>query len=199
MACHATVVTGTVTKCYLESIFAVQLLSCVWRFVTPWTIAHQAPLSMGFPRQEHWSRLTFPSPGDLPDPGIKPKSPALQADSLLCEQPCFLESVNLSFSPNLRNLRHLKNFFCIFKGTEMTCILNLLIFPHMSVSLFSFLNILSSLDWSTSVDLASGLLSLSFVTSLYYWDYPVCFSDVRYCISYVLKLPFGHLTLSGFF
>ena len=50
----------------------------------------------------------------------------------------------------------------------MTCILNLLIFPHMSVSLFSFLNILSSLDWSTSVDLASGLLSLSFVTSLYY-------------------------------
>ena len=49
--------------------------------VTPWTVAHQAPLSMGFPRQEHWSGFPFPSPGDLPDPGIKPESPALQADS----------------------------------------------------------------------------------------------------------------------
>ena len=44
---------------------------------TPWTAAHQAPLPMGFPRQEYWSRLPFPPPGDLPDPGIKPGSPAL--------------------------------------------------------------------------------------------------------------------------
>ena len=50
-------------------------LSHVRLFVTLWTIAHQAPLSMGFPRQEYWSRLPFPSPGDLPDPGIKPVSP----------------------------------------------------------------------------------------------------------------------------
>ena len=55
----------------------VQLLSHVRLFATPWTIAHQAPLSMGFSRQEYWSRLPFPSPGDLPDPGIKPASPAL--------------------------------------------------------------------------------------------------------------------------
>ena len=55
--------------------------------VTPWTVAHQAPLSMGFPRQEHWSGVPFPSPGDLPNPGIKPRSPALQADSLLTELP----------------------------------------------------------------------------------------------------------------
>ena len=51
----------------------------------PWTVAHQAPLSMGFFRQEYWSELPFPSPGNLPDPGIKPMSPvspALQADSL---------------------------------------------------------------------------------------------------------------------
>ena len=46
-------------------------------FATPWTVMHQAPLSMGFPRQEYWSGLPFPSPGDLPDPGIKPTSPAL--------------------------------------------------------------------------------------------------------------------------
>ena len=50
-------------------------------------MAHQAPLSMGFPRQEYWSGLTFPSPGDLPDPGIEPGSPALQADSLPFEPP----------------------------------------------------------------------------------------------------------------
>ena len=61
--------------------------SCVWLFTTPWTVACQALLSMGFSRQEYWSGLPFPSPGDLPDPGIKPGSPVLQADSLLSEPP----------------------------------------------------------------------------------------------------------------
>ena len=50
-------------------------------------VAHQAPLSMEFSRQEYWSGLPFPTPGDLPDPGIQPGSPALQADSLLSEPP----------------------------------------------------------------------------------------------------------------
>ena len=50
---------------------------------TPWTVAHQAFLSTGFPRQEYWSGLPFPSPGDLPNPGIKPRSPALQAVSCI--------------------------------------------------------------------------------------------------------------------
>ena len=59
----------------------VQSLSCLWPFVTPWTIACQAPLSMGFPRQEHWSGLQYPPLGDLPDPGVEPASPVLQADS----------------------------------------------------------------------------------------------------------------------
>ena len=53
----------------------------------PWTIACQAPLSMGFSRQEYWSGLPFPSPGDLPDPGIEARSPALQADNLPTELP----------------------------------------------------------------------------------------------------------------
>ena len=48
----------------------------------PWTVAHQAPLPMGFPKQEFWRGLPFPSPGDLPDTGIEPGSPALEADSL---------------------------------------------------------------------------------------------------------------------
>ena len=55
--------------------------------VTPWTVYYQAPPSMGFSRQEYWSGLTFPSPGDLPDPGIEPRSPTLQADSLPSEPP----------------------------------------------------------------------------------------------------------------
>ena len=59
------------------------LVSCVWFFVTPWTGAHQAPLSLEFSRQEYWSGLPFTSLGDFPNPGIKPWSPALQADSLL--------------------------------------------------------------------------------------------------------------------
>ena len=63
----------------------VRVLSRVQLFVTPWTVAHQAPPSMEFSRQEYWSGLPFPSPGDLPDPGIKPGSPALQADALLSE------------------------------------------------------------------------------------------------------------------
>ena len=56
-------------------------------FAILWTIAHQAPPSMGFSRQEYWSGLPFPSPGDLPDPGIKPRSPALQADTLTSDPP----------------------------------------------------------------------------------------------------------------
>ena len=62
-------------------------LSRVRLFATPWTVAHQAPPSMGFSRQEYWSGLPFPPPGDLPDPGIELRSPALQADALTSEPP----------------------------------------------------------------------------------------------------------------
>ena len=62
-------------------------LSRVRLFATPWTVAYQAPPSMGFSRQEFWSGLPFPSPGDLPDPGIEPGSPAFQADTLTSEPP----------------------------------------------------------------------------------------------------------------
>ena len=68
-------------------MFKCQSLSHVRLFVTPWTVAHLAPLSMEFSRQEYWSGLPFPSPGALPDPGIQPGSPALQADSLPSELP----------------------------------------------------------------------------------------------------------------
>ena len=60
----------------------VKLLSCVRLFAIPWTVIYQASLSMVFSRQEYWSGLPFPSLGDLPDPGIEPRSPTLQADAL---------------------------------------------------------------------------------------------------------------------
>ena len=62
-------------------------LTRVRLFATPWTVACQAPPSIGFSRQEYWGGLPFPSPEDLPDPGTEPWSPALQADSLTSEQP----------------------------------------------------------------------------------------------------------------
>ena len=75
-------VTKSQTQLKWLSTAQLCLLSHVWLFAAPWTAALKDPLSMGFPRQEYWSGLPFPSPGDLPDPGIKPMSPALQVDSL---------------------------------------------------------------------------------------------------------------------
>ena len=63
----------------------VKSLSHVQLFATPWTVAYQASLSMGFSKQEYWSGLPFPSPGDLPNPGIESGSPALEADALTSE------------------------------------------------------------------------------------------------------------------
>ena len=74
-------------------------LSRVQLFATPWTVAYQASPSMGFPRQEYWSGLPFPSPGDLPNPGIEPRSPALEADA---------------FIPHLKNLPN--QGYCHFKN-----------------------------------------------------------------------------------
>ena len=68
-------------------------LSHVCLFVTLWNVAHQAPLSMEFSRQEYWSGVPCPPPGDLPDPGLKSESPELQADFLLSESPVSSHSV----------------------------------------------------------------------------------------------------------
>ena len=72
--------------------------------MTPWTIAHQAPLSVGFSRQEYQSGLQFPSPGDLPDPGSEPGSPALQADfNCLSNQGGILKEAFLIFPEQNEN------------------------------------------------------------------------------------------------
>ena len=70
-----------------ESNVEVKSLGRVRLFATPWTVAYQAPPSRGFFRQEYWSGLPFPSPRDLPNPEIEPRSPALQADALPSDPP----------------------------------------------------------------------------------------------------------------
>ena len=83
----------------------VKSLSLIWLFATPWTVAHQAPPSMGFSRQEYWGGLPFPPPRDLPNPGMEPRSPALQADTLTSEPPgkpkshYYIEENNWMFKP----------------------------------------------------------------------------------------------------
>ena len=72
---------------YFTSMCEVKSLSRVRLFATLWTVAYQAPPSVGLFRQEYWSGLPFPSPGDLPNPGIEPRSPTLQADALPSEPP----------------------------------------------------------------------------------------------------------------
>ena len=78
---------------FLGSLFCLLIYVCcvscsvMSDSATPWTVAHQDPLSMRFPRQEYWNGLPFPPLGDLPDPGVKPRSPVLQADSLPLEPP----------------------------------------------------------------------------------------------------------------
>ena len=80
----------------------MESLSRVGLFATPWTVAYQASPSMGFSRQEYWSGLPFPSPGDLPDPGIEPRSLTLEADTLTSEPPgktTLIAAVPLGYTP----------------------------------------------------------------------------------------------------
>ena len=88
---------------YIPLKVKVKSLSCVRLFATAWTVAYQAPLPMEFSRQEYWSGLPFPSPGDLPDPGIELCSPTLQVDTLPSEPPGKpLYSLRYSKTENIR-------------------------------------------------------------------------------------------------
>ena len=77
--CHISGIHGTDCPCLVTKL-------CL-TLETSWTVSHHTPLSIGFSRQEYWSGLPFPSPGDLLDPGIEPGSPALQADALTSKSP----------------------------------------------------------------------------------------------------------------
>ena len=89
---------------FSTSQMCAELLSHVQYFATPWTVTCQAPLSVEFSRQEYWSRLPFSSPGDIPDPGIEPGSPVLQADSLPSEPPGKPNPHHLGFVYSLTKL-----------------------------------------------------------------------------------------------
>ena len=96
-SCHSALGYDIFCKyCFISLLCMLSRFSCVHLFATLWTLVCQTPLFMGFPRQEYWSGLLFPSSGDFPDPGIKPRSPALWADALLSEPP--------------RNTSHLQRF-----------------------------------------------------------------------------------------
>ena len=106
----ATIIIGTCMR--------AQSLSRLWLFATPWTVARQAPLCMGFPRQEYWSRLPFPPPGDLPVPGIEPTYPALTGRFFATEPPgkphvnlnsnlLIMVFILLFFTPNQSFLREI--------------------------------------------------------------------------------------------
>ena len=90
----------------------VKSLSRVRLFATPWTIAYQVPPSMGFSRQECWSGLSFPSPGDLPEPGIEPGSPALQADALPSLFQEIFRNLTSKSSINLQRTNINSNYYC---------------------------------------------------------------------------------------
>ena len=87
---------------------------------TLWTVARQAPLSKGFSRQEYWIGLPFPSPGDLPNPGVKPSSPALQADTLLIE----LAQAEIKIAGrNINNLRYASDTTLMVESEELKSLL----------------------------------------------------------------------------
>ena len=103
----------------------VKSLSRVRLFATPWTVAYQAPPSMGFSRQEYWSGLPFPSPGDLSNPGIEPGSPEFQADALTSEPPGKSHSI-IGRIQLMRSLTELHKMMCICSATnDLSCYINL--------------------------------------------------------------------------
>ena len=95
----------------LPGVWCSDVCVChVQLFGTPWTTTHQAPLFMGLSRQEYWSRLPFPSSGDLPNPGFEPWSPALQADSLSSEPPMhYIFFIHSSVDGHLGFFRYVKS------------------------------------------------------------------------------------------
>ena len=99
-------------SCVPSWLFKVKSLSLVQLLATPWTVAYQPPLSMGLSKQEYWSELPFPSPGDLPNPGIKPGSPALQTDALP------FEPLHLLFTWGQTMLKVMKTMVTSFKTSH---------------------------------------------------------------------------------
>ena len=114
--------------CELSHLSQLQL------FATLWTVAHQAPLSMEFSRQDYWSGLPFPSPGKLPNPGTEPRSPALQANSLPSEPPGKPQAIVLSVLVAQSCLTLCNPMDCSLPGTSAYGILQARILEWVSIS-----------------------------------------------------------------
>ena len=113
-----------------NTLVKVKSLSHILLFETLWTVAYQAPPSMGFSRQEYWSGLPFPSPGDLPDPGIEPGSPALRAEALISEPPGKPWMVNFS-----RKNFHVRSHNTLnLAGKKKKSIFKLYLFDYLLIS-----------------------------------------------------------------
>ena len=106
--------------------------------VNPWTVAYQAPPAMGFTRQEYWSGLPFPSPEDLPNPGIKPRSPALQADALRSEPP------RKPLLPNYITVDHL---WLVVSGSIANCWSGVFVFRE-TISLAFWITLTFKENWN---------------------------------------------------
>ena len=115
-------------KRHLKVKVKVKSLSCVRLFATPWTIAYQDYPSMGFSRQEYWSGLPFPSPGDIPNPEIEPGSPALEADALTSEPPGKPQRLLLLGRKVMTNLDSILKSRDITLPTKV-CLVKAMVFP----------------------------------------------------------------------
>ena len=125
----------TQMESFASNVAKLLVAQCLWLFVTPWTIAYQAPLSMEFFRQKYWSGLPFPSPADLPDPGIKPRSPALESDSLPATREAPNQDlISVSTSPSNWPFQQFIWNFLIYTS-EVICMIGTLSvslsFPHL--------------------------------------------------------------------
>ena len=158
------------------------LLNCcsrVWHSATLWTVTHQASLSMGFSRQEYWSVLPFPPPGDLPDSGIEPLSPALHTDYHRATEEVRLLNIiqNSELKPSLTetNKPKMNNFILIFeqfqKGLILVLFYNGVIFSYSLVSLLSFCLWEISRIISQMVGNLACFNGLRLVT--FYWKVPI--------------------------
>ena len=138
----------------------VKSLSRVWLFATSQTVACQAPPSMGSSRQEYWSALPFPSPGDLPNPVIKPGSPALQADSLPSESQGKPQSINCTSIKHLKNIyRYRYRWMMEGRNKEMFWLSNPFCPPRSASVPFSYL-LTSCWLYSLPISLFYSLLPL---------------------------------------
>ena len=163
----------------------VKSLSRVRLFATPWTVTYQASPSMGFSRQEYWSGLPFPSPTDLPDPGIEPGSPALEADTLTSEPPGKPMEEAMVIQSKLREENFFSFFFMVGMMRNIICYFTNSRRLGKAKNGFSMSNFSSSINPSLPGEIYRFLASFSLRSSnLISQEFFFPLSDVPYLLAY---------------